>query len=279
MGSIERKNEASLRNIAGVSYGDMIRRCRREKGLSQEELGSLVNVKKNAVGAWEAGRSRPDLSSVPVICNALGISVPEFFGIPEENAEGTLREKADPEFDLFADRYGKLNPYHRRVILREMDVLIDMQQKDFHPVRKLVRIYRNELAACAGPSFGIGEAAGEPVWLYADSITEQADEIIPVSGNSMEPVYHNGDQVLVRHMSSVRPGEIGIFTNGNAGYMKEYRKEGLYSLNPEYPLMRFSENDDVRCVGKVIGIVRKDMIPTSTDIERYTAEYQRGEES
>ena len=92
----------------------------------------------------------------------------------------------------------------------------------------------------------------------------------------MEPAYHDGDQVLVRHMSSVRPGEIGIFTNGNAGYMKKFGKEGLHSLNPAYPVMRFTENDDVRCIGKVIGIVRKHMIPTMADIERYTAEYQRG---
>ena len=83
MARTERKDAGALMNRAGVSYGDMIRQCRREKGLSQEELGSLVRVGKNAVGAWEAGRSRPDLSSVPVICEALGISVPAFFGIGE----------------------------------------------------------------------------------------------------------------------------------------------------------------------------------------------------
>ena len=177
MGRTERKDDASLRNSAGVSYGDMIRQFRKQKGLSQEELGALVNVKKNAVGAWEAGRSRPDLSSVPVICKALGISVPDFFGISEkEDTKGSLKEKVyDPDLEMFTDKYGRLNPYHRQVILREMDVLIDMQEKEYRPVRKLVRIYRNELAACAGPSFGIGEDAGEPVWLYADSITERAD--------------------------------------------------------------------------------------------------------
>ncbi len=275
MARTERKDGDTPRNSAGVSYGDMIRRCRREKGLSQEELGSLVSVGKNAVGAWEAGRSRPDLSSVPVICKALGISVPAFFGIPEE--EGKLREAyRDPDFTPFISRLEQLNPYHRQVILREMDVLIDMQEKEIRPVRRLVRVYRNDLAACAGPSFGIGDDGGEPVWLYADRVTEQADEIISVSGNSMEPAYHDGDQVLVRHTSSIRPGEIGIFVNGDAGYLKEYRKEGLVSLNPEYPMMRFTKEDDVRCIGKVIGIVRKDMMASAADVERYSAEYERG---
>ena len=277
MARTERKDAGALLNQAGVSYGDMIRQCRRERGLSQEELGSLVSVGKNAVGAWEAGRSRPDLSSVPVICEALGISVPEFFGIGKdgsgvpESAGGDSGKAAR----AFTERFEQLNEYHRQVILREMDVLIDMQEKAA-PVRKLVRIYRNELAACAGPSFGIGDDAGEPVWLYADSVTEQADEIITVSGDSMEPAFHDGDQVLFRHMASIRPGEIGIFTNGDAGYLKEFRQEGLRSLNPAYPLMRFTEGDEVRCVGKVIGKVKKAMLASMDDVERYTAKYERG---
>lgn len=273
MARTERKDAGALLNKAGVSYGDMIRQCRKERGLSQEELGSLVSVGKNAVGAWEAGRSRPDLSSVPVICEALGIPVPAFFGIGEAGGADERGSAGVPR--EFADRFNQLNDYHRQVILREMDVLIDMQEKA-RPVRKLVRVYRNELAACAGPSFGIGDDAGEPVWLYADSVTEQADEIISVSGDSMEPAFHDGDQVLVRHMKSIRPGEIGIFTNGDAGYLKEYRKEGLKSLNPAYPMMRFSEGDEVRCVGKVIGKVRKSMMASMKDVERYTAAFERG---
>lgn len=269
MARTERK-DGILRNRAGISYGDMIRQCRKQKGLSQEELGALVSVGKNAVGAWEAGRSRPDLSSVPVICEALGISMQAFFGANENHTSDT------EDASEFTGRYLRLNDYHRQVILREMDVLIDMQGRDVHPVRKLVRIYRNELAACAGPSFGIGDEAGEPVWLFADRMTEQADEIISVSGDSMEPAYHDGDQVLVKHTAAIRPGEIGIFTNGNAGYIKEYQKEGLRSLNPAYPMMLFGDEDEVRCVGKVIGIVRNEMLAGTADVERYTAEYERG---
>ena len=279
MARTERKDTGALLNKAGVSYGDMIRQCRKERGMSQEKLGSLVSVGKNAVGAWEAGRSRPDLSSVPVICEALGITVPEFFGIGEnETGSGTPlpgNEHSGKAVRDFSERFTRLNSYHRQVILREMDVLIEMQEKS-RPVRKLVRIYRNDLAACAGLSFGIGDDAGEPVWLYADSVTEQADEIISVSGSSMEPAFHDGDQVLVRHMSSIRPGEIGIFTNGDAGYLKEYQIEGLKSLNPAYPMMRFSDGDEVRCVGKVIGKVKRDMLASAADVERYTAEHERG---
>ena len=51
----------------------------------------------------------------------------------------------------------------------------------------------------------------------------------------MEPEFHDGDQVLVRHGVSLRPGEVGIFTRGDEGYIKVYQRDGLHSLNPAYP--------------------------------------------
>ena len=64
-----------MTNAAGIAYGELIRRQRKAKKMNQEELGALVRVGKNAVGAWEAGRSRPDVGSVPVICEALDLSL------------------------------------------------------------------------------------------------------------------------------------------------------------------------------------------------------------
>ena len=46
-------------NASGVAYAEIIRERRKAKGLNQEELGAMVSVRKNAVGAWESGRSNP----------------------------------------------------------------------------------------------------------------------------------------------------------------------------------------------------------------------------
>ena len=253
------QKETGMINAAGVPYAEIIRARRREKGMSQEELGALVSVRKNAVGAWESGRSRPDISSVPVICETLGLSLEEFFGVPE------MRENTDvPE--EFADRYRSLTDYHRQIVLRQMDTLLEMQRPTSAAKRKLIRLYRNDLSACAGPSFAIGEADGEEVWIEKTPLTVQADEIIRVSGDSMEPEFHNGDQVLVRHGASIRPGEIGIFTNGDAGYIKVYQRDGLHSLNPAYPTMTFHEGDEVRCIGKVLGIAEKKLFAREDEL-------------
>lgn len=261
MGRIHQKG-TGLTNAAGVSYAELIRNSRRGKGLSQEELGAMVSVGKNAVGAWESGRSRPDLSSVPVICEALDLSLGDFFGIPE--AEAQAAASAVPE--EVAVRYRALTPAHRKMVLREMDMLLEMQEEARKAPRKLMRIYRNELSACAGTGISIGESRGEAVWIEETPVTKQADELVRISGDSMEPEFHDGDWVLVAHGASIRPGEIGIFTNGDTGYIKVYQRDGLHSLNPAYPTLFFHGEDEVRYIGKVLGIAGEELFARKDEI-------------
>ena len=54
--------------------GKQIKKYRLRKGVSQEELGSLVGVTTQAVSKWERGSS-PDAEMLPVIAGALGVTV------------------------------------------------------------------------------------------------------------------------------------------------------------------------------------------------------------
>ena len=264
-----------MNNAAGVAYGELIRRQRKAKHMNQEELGALVRVGKNAVGAWEAGRSRPDVGSVPVICEALDLSLEEFFGIMDEEQRRLERKGhiSPEERTTLLQRYGELNSYNRQVVLRQMDMLREMQTETENP-RKIIRLFRNELAVSAGPGETLEAARGEEVFLFADAMTEAADEIIRVNGDSMEPTYHDGELVLVSHAASVRPGEIGVFICGDTGYIKEYREDGLHSHNPAYNTITFTEGDAVRCIGRVLGKVD---VNAWADQEEYEAwqEYEK----
>lgn len=266
-----------MTNAAGVAYGELIRRQRRNKRMSQEELGALVRVGKNAVGAWEAGRSRPDVGSVPIICRALDIPLNEFFGLQEPEDPISLNARLDrTETSELIRRYTALNPYHRQVVMREMDMLYDMQEGMKKAPRRVIRLYMNDLAASAGPGETLEAARGDEVWLYADPVTEAADEIIRVNGNSMEPTYRDGELVLVRHAASLREGEIGIFVTGDTGYIKEYRRDGLYSHNPAYAPIVFSEGTEVRCIGRVIGTVKPDDWADDASISEWRLNDRKG---
>ena len=271
------RNEVNgMTNAAGIAYGELIRRQRKAVKMSQEELGALVRVGKNAVGAWEAGRSRPDIGSVPVICEALDLSLEEFFGMPQHHEPENGPDRiSEAERTTLLHRYGELNAYNRQVILRQMSMLREMQEDGKKP-RKVLRLFRNELAASAGTGETLESARGEEVFLFADAVQEGADEIIRVNGNSMEPTFSDGDQVLVRHTPRIRPGEIGVFICGDAGYIKEYRQDGLHSHNPSYATITFAEPEAVRCIGKVLGKVSPDAWADSESVSAWQEYAQKG---
>ena len=249
---------AEMINANGIAYGDLIRDYRKKKGLSQEQLGMVAHVKKNAVSAWEAGRSRPDVAMIPALCKTLEMPMYVFFGLGEEKREY-----------LFLERFFKLNTYNQNQILKQMETLSELQEAKLRRRRKVIPSYRNDLSAAAGPVSYIGENQGEIIYLADDPLTRLTDEILLVSGNSMEPTFHDGDQVLVQHTSRVREGEIGIFVNEDAGYIKEYHSDGLYSHNPAYPAMHFSAEDSVRCVGRVLGVLHPDQVATEDEVKAF----------
>jgi len=274
---MSKADENGMLNESGVAYAELIRRQRRLKKMSQEELGSLVRVKKNAVGAWEAGRSRPDVSSVPIICEALDMSLEEFFGVRDkERADKGKSGITQDEKSTLLRRFSLLNAYNRQVILRQMEMLWEMQTEEQQP-RKVIRLFRNDLAVSAGTGEALEAARGEEVFLFADRIPGKVDEIICVNGDSMEPTYSDGDQVLVRHCSAVRPGEIGVFVCNDTGYLKEYRKDGLYSHNPAYAPISFADGDAVRCIGKVVGKVEEEDWADQESYKTWT-EYRKNEQ-
>lgn len=57
--------------------GDVIRRLRESKKLTQEELAQKLFVTSKAVSKWETGKGYPDISLLEPLAGALGISVIE----------------------------------------------------------------------------------------------------------------------------------------------------------------------------------------------------------
>ena len=257
-----------------MQYGELIRRRRTALGMNQAELAERVGVSRNTVAGWETSHSRPDLGTLPALCRALGISLNAFFG---------LEKKRTAEENRVLEIFSALEAQDRESILWQMEALRDRRAEQRRmeapvPVPKVVTLFRNELGAAAGFGAALGEAQGEKMVLLADRDTERADEVITVCGRSMEPTFYDGDQVLVQHTKELREGEIGIFLVDNEGYIKEYRKDGLHSHNPEFRTMTFHEDQSVRCLGRVIGKVKEEQIPTKEQVNRIAEAARAGKE-
>jgi transcriptional regulator with XRE-family HTH domain len=56
-----------------MSDGENIKTMRRKKGLTQDELGSLLGVGKSAISRWESGEREVTLATMRGIASALGV--------------------------------------------------------------------------------------------------------------------------------------------------------------------------------------------------------------
>ena len=59
---------------------ERIAALRKERGLTQEQLGRLVGVSYQAVGKWEKGGA-PDVELLPVLSRQLGVTIDALFGM------------------------------------------------------------------------------------------------------------------------------------------------------------------------------------------------------
>ena len=111
-----------------------------------------------------------------------------------------------------------------------------------------------------------------PIYLYKDQISNKADLVFSVSGDSMEPTYHDGTLVLVEKIPDAPDlceGETGAFIIGNKTFIKIYAEDGLHSLNPQYPVMKFGDIDTVHIIGRVLEILDPSSIASETDIVKF----------
>ena len=90
-------------------YADRIRSLRLQNGYSQPELAEAVGVTKNAVCNWEAGRTRPDLDTIKLLCIALHTSADILLGIYQPKDEYSEREIK------FMQHYRCLMPHDRKL--------------------------------------------------------------------------------------------------------------------------------------------------------------------
>ena len=67
---------------AEIMLNENIKRIRKSKGLSQEELAIKLNVVRQTVSKWENGLSVPDSSMLIILANELDTTVSELLGEP-----------------------------------------------------------------------------------------------------------------------------------------------------------------------------------------------------
>lgn len=90
--------------------GKFIAECRKQKELTQAELGERLGVTEKSISNWENGRNMPDLSLFKPLCEELGITINELMSgetIQKENYQERFEENIVNTIDYSTKRFGK----------------------------------------------------------------------------------------------------------------------------------------------------------------------------
>ena len=118
----------------------------------------------------------------------------------------------------------------------------------------------------AGPGDYVPEEPPTYVFLRKNTVNARADGIVLVHGDSMEPVYHNGDYVYYIEAETAYPGEDVIVDTDEGAVIKRLDDDmTLYSVNPAIPYPAKNEDNCLIIRGKVLGTVHSSDRPSKED--------------
>ncbi len=249
-----------------MGIGKRIKEARENLGLTQTELGELIGVTGSAITNYEKETSHPKESIMYKLFEALNVDANYLFqdvvNIPKKVNDVTLSEFEHIKKYRILDSHGRdlvdmvLNKETERMETLEKESQKDSKPLEFptldseQPTRTLN--YYQRLA-----SAGTGQIVFDDVPVDLIEIPDipeynRVKYAIGVNGDSMEPLYYDGDILLVEPMPDVRVDDIGIFIVDGESLVKKRGKKSLISLNKKknYPEIPFTE--ETRCLGRVV---------------------------
>lgn len=191
-----------------ASFPDRLKLLREKAGMTQEELADKLGVSKGTIGNYETGTRVPKPEKMEAIADLFNVDFDYLVGRSTAAPEFSLEEKWIIESYRKADQYTKDGI---RMILKRFD------RKEAIPEQKPMKIIPL-FPAAAGPDSPVdGEAFDE----YEVPEDSKAAFAVRISGDSMEPEFHNGDVVLCEKRIA-NDGEIAVIMVNGCLLVKQY---------------------------------------------------------
>lgn len=237
-------------------------------GYNKSSLSKGSGIPYTTIDNWyKRGYDNLQLPTVKKLCSFFGTSLD--FWLKEEITDPDYGKATG--FDItyvemeHIKKYRNLDDSGRQRIDYELDTETE-RVEEIRRQKEYIESLRSEVSAETFPTriwayYGKIASAGTSVE-FVDMVAgtkeypvteenENADYTIGVNGDSMEPLYNDGDVVFVKHTIHLHIGDIGIFQKDNNIYIKQVGEGCLVSLNPNYDPIKI--NDGIRVWGKVLG--------------------------
>ena len=240
-----------------MSMVDRICELAHEKGISISALEKTLGLGNGIIGKWR--KQSPSCDKLKLVADYLNATI-DYLLTGKKECSSTANLTTD-EHELL-QYFKKLSDKSKGIVLGRAEQLAELEDPIANEPEQVeeptIQIKHSYYRVSAGTGFDLPEGDNwEMIDIPDTPEARKADFAITIKGNSMEPVYFDGDIVLVKQQPAVKLGEIGIFNIENNGYIKKFGGDRLISLNDAYDDIILSEYDEDcnHCLGKVIGRV------------------------
>lgn len=242
-----------------MGIGEGLKKLRKNKNMTMEQLATELNDKypdlmkltKGKISKWENEKEEPRLSTAKILAEYFNVKINDLY------SESKTTYKDDNDITSI---YSKLTPPRQENVLNYANSQLDEQNSKGDNVVD-INSYKQDktpvnVNGCV--SAGVGERLHDET-LFTEMVKAPVpphDLALKVNGDSMEPMFKDGEIIFVEKTHNIKNGQIGIFIIEEEAYVKKVFVEDdrltLVSLNKEYRDLHFYRNESVRLVGKVI---------------------------
>lgn len=217
--------------------GQCLKALRKERKMSQEKLGSFLNVSKVAVSNWENGKSFPTLDNLNELAKVLEVDTDYF-----------------TEHGEIIRIYSRLNKSNQHKVVNYSFELLEQQNSDDDNIIDLYS-YKTYEGLSAGTGYSYFNDGDYTLTYSTENISH--DFASWVVGDSMEPELPNGDVVLIKQSTNLDDGDIYAVEFNEQTYVKKVYRHKTYlrlvSINENYDDIFAPYEENPRIIGKIVG--------------------------
>ena len=231
--------------------GERIRSFRTLRNMTQDDLANAMGESSGRViYTWEKGTAKPDCLKLVKLSEILNVSVDELLG-----CKIMVNRPSEEEWTSIL-KYRSLDERGKKVVDTVLDteyeIACEVQNKK---KKRMIKLDYYTMPASAGTGIFLDSEEAEELYVPECAEAEEADFVLSVSGDSMEPTFHDGDKIYVSKQDAIDVGEIGIFIINGDAYVKELGAGKLISHNEKYRPISLKSDDSIYCCGRVLGVV------------------------
>ena len=240
-------NEVSF--VANQLISKKLREARKAAGFTQKDVYTWLGIGQSTFSAWETGQGEPSIEIFLKLCSKYRIQNIEAFFLPDP-LTGKTQAQLEPSF---VSKMLALPKRSQDAVRNCLEFEYKHSTVIAMPQRRLRKIPFYTQVATAGRGNYLDDTDAQ---LREMEAPEDASFAVRISGDSMEPLIHDGDIIFVRQQEYLASGEIGIFSYNGESYCKVWDNRSgnpkLLSLNKSYAPIFLKPTDRLVTHGKVL---------------------------